>query len=67
MQAKEYQILTGQHRDEESFSATKLLELPSTFCYHQKQRPLKLEAYNTTTCNFSAQEARICQKTKNLT
>jgi hypothetical protein len=58
MKSNEYQILTGQHRDEESFSATKLPELPSASCYHQKQHLLKSEACNTMTYIFSAKEAK---------
>ena len=42
-------------------------EWPSVSCYHQKQHLLKLEAYNTMSCNFSAKEARIHQKIKTLT
>ena len=57
MKSKEYHILTSLHRDEESFSATKLLELPSASCYHQKQHLLKSEAYNTMSYNFSTKEA----------
>ena len=58
MKSKEYQILTGRHRDEEFFSATKIQELPSISCCHQKQHLLKSEAYNTKTYNFSAKEAK---------
>jgi len=59
MKSKEYRILTGQHRDEEFFSATKIQELPSISYCHRKQHLLKLEAYNTMTYNFSAKEAKI--------
>ena len=66
MKSKEYRILTGQHQYEESFSATKIQELSSVSFCHQKQYLLKSEAYNTTSCNFSAKEARIHQKLKTL-
>ena len=58
MKSKEYQILTGQHRDKEFFSATKIQELPFISCYHQKQHLLKCEAYNTKTYNSSTKEAK---------
>ena len=57
MKSKEYKILTGRHRDEELFSATKIQELPSVSCYHQSQHLQTSEAYNTRTYNFSAKEA----------
>jgi len=58
MKSKEYQILTGQHRDEEFFFAIKIRELPSISCYHQSQHLQKSEAYNTWTYNFSAERSK---------
>ena len=66
MKSKEYRILTDQHQYEESFSATKIQELSFVSRCHQKQYLLKSEVYNTTSCNFSAKEARIHQKLKIL-
>ena len=63
---KEYQILTGQHRDEDFFSATKLQEFPSASYFHQKQHIPKSEAYNTMTYNFSAKKQKSCKKIKNF-
>ena len=58
MRSKEYQILTGQHRDEELFSETKIQELLSVSCCHQKQHLLNSVACNTMTYNFSTKEAK---------
>jgi len=55
MKSKEYEILTGRHRDEEFFFAINIRELPFISCCHQSQHLQKAEAYNTRTYNFSAE------------
>ena len=54
----EFYKLTGRHQDEEFFSATKIWESHSVFCYHQSQHLQRLEAYNTRTYNFSAKRSK---------
>ena len=66
MKSKEYQILTGQHRDKEFFSATKIQELPFISCCHQKYHLLKSVACNTMTYNFSAKEAKNSSEDKKM-